>query len=204
MLGNGELRKSIFEPGAEDRIVVVPQPDKKTMEDEGGASLDLRLGRWFRTMRRSNISHVDMGKLLTAKSNEKTELNMTKEVFVQFDEEFVLHPGQFVLAATLEWVKIPVTLVGHITGKSSLGRRGLIIETAAGIQPGFTGCITLELANVGEVPISLVPAMQICQIFFSKLAPGSGAAKSKFTGRRKPGLGIIKVDPLVSALRKTS
>lgn len=97
------------------------------------------------------------------KNLEKTYM---KRHFVSFGDRFVLHPNSFVLGSTLEWIRVPVNMGGYVTGKSSWGRRGLIIETAAGIHPGFTGCLTLELTNVGEVPIALYPAFFICQVFF--------------------------------------
>ena len=206
ILGNKALISAIFDNEHDlnnDTLVVVPKPSREDMERDKGASLDLRLGRWFRTMKRSNTSLIDIAAALSSSASNKPESKFTKEAFVQFNEQFVLHPGQFVLAATLEWIRIPVGLVGHITGKSSLGRRGLIIETAAGIQPGFTGCVTLELANVGEVPIGLVPAMKVCQIFFSRLENPADAARSKFTGGRKPGLGSLENDQMVTALAKS-
>jgi dCTP deaminase len=76
-----------------------------------------------------------------------------RQHFVPFGQKFVLHPGRFALGSTLEWLRLPATMSGYVTGKSSLGRHGLIIETAAGIHPSFSGCLTLELANVGEVPL---------------------------------------------------
>lgn len=103
--------------------------------------------------------------------------------YVPFGSTFIVHPGRFVLAATLEWVRVPETLGGFITGKSTIGRRGLIIETAAGLHPCFSGCITLELANSGEVPIALVPGMRICQVFFHKLTAASPQAASRVLDR---------------------
>jgi dCTP deaminase len=97
-------------------------------------------------------------------------------------------------------MRLPSDLGGYVTGKSSLGRRGLIIETAAGIQPGFSGCLALELSNVGEVPIALVPGMQICQIFLHEIGPDPKFAKSQFAGRRKPIMGSIKPDETLDRL----
>jgi dCTP deaminase len=115
---------------------------------------------------------------------------------------FVLHPGEFVIGITLEWVKFPFDLSGYVTGKSSWGRRGLIIETAAGIHPGFTGCLTLELANVGAAPIKLNPGMQICQIFLHLVESGKRASSTQFVGYRKPGLGRVASDATLNALSK--
>jgi dCTP deaminase len=124
------------------------------------------------------------------------EASRTKQHFVAFGEKFVLHPGSFVLGVTLEWLRLPPALSGYVTGKSSLGRHGLVIETAAGIHPNFSGCLTLELANVGEVPIEISPGMQICQIFLHRLKKAGPAETGAMSGQRKPSLPTPKVDPV--------
>lgn len=84
--------------------------------------------------------------------------------------EFILHPGKFCLASTLEYVKIPPYLAAQVGGKSSLGRLGLIVHATAGfIDPGFEGTITLEMGNVGELPICLRAGMPIGQLTFDEL-----------------------------------
>ena len=116
---------------------------------------------------------------------------------------FILHPHSFVLAATLEWVKIPKNLSGYITGKSSWGRRGLIIETAPGVHPGFAGCLTLELANVGAIPIKLVTGTKICQLFLhSIVGQVNEIDQSSFIGQRQPRIGRIEPDDFVKNLMK--
>jgi len=103
----------------------------------------------------------------------------------------ILGPGQFVLASTIERVKLPRDLVGHVDGKSSLGRLGLLIHATAGfIDPGFEGQITLELSNVSPFPIRLVVGMRICQVSFTYLDRpaerpyGSPGLNSKYQGQR--------------------
>jgi dCTP deaminase len=123
--------------------------------------------------------------------------------FVPFGDRFILHPGDFVLGITFEWLKLPPDLAGFVTGKSKWGRRGLIIETAAGIHPGFCGCLTLEIGNVGPIPIPLIPGIEICQIFFETADGGSTPAKSQFDGNRRPVLGEIRIDKVVESLRKS-
>jgi dCTP deaminase len=124
--------------------------------------------------------------------------------YVPFGQQFVVHPGRFVLGITLEWIKMPETLGGYITGKSSVGRTGLIIETAAGLHPCFSGCIALEISNCGEVPIALSPGMRICQVFFHKVSRRSPDHETSFGGRRKPTFGDYTPDELVSRpLRNT-
>jgi len=80
----------------------------------------------------------------------------------------MLHPNQFIIGSTLEYIKLPNDVFAHIIGRSSWGRLGLIIATATLIHPGFAGVVTLELTNVGEVPISLFPGLRIAQISFHK------------------------------------
>jgi len=80
----------------------------------------------------------------------------------------MLHPNQFILGSTLEYLKLPKDVMAYIIGRSSWGRLGLIIATATLINPGFAGVITLELTNVGEVPISLFPGLRIAQVSFHK------------------------------------
>ncbi|WP_395774234.1 dCTP deaminase [Agrobacterium pusense] len=185
MLNCNELAERMFSTDGGEKLSVVPPPPEEEFRNSAGASVDLRLGRWFRTMRQSNLHILDLSKA-------EEDAKFTKEHFVPFDQPFVLHPGKFVLGVTLEWLSLPGDLAGYVTGKSSLGRRGLIIETAAGVQPGYAGCLTLELANVGEIPVKLVPGMKICQLFLHKTMSVNPGAASQFKGARKPGLGIIK------------
>jgi dCTP deaminase len=181
-------------------LAVVPMPDLAALRDSGTTSVDLRLGRWFRTFRQSRTSAIDLS------SGEATsrDAQVTREYFVPFGEQYLLHPHNFVLGITLQWIRLPPDLSGYITGKSSLGRRGLVIETAAGIHPGFSGCLALELSNVGEVPLALSPGMAICQVFLHEVVGNKTPAKTQFSGRRKPVLGRIKEDPIVHMLKASA
>jgi dCTP deaminase len=98
-------------------------------------------------------------------------------------------------------LRLPGCLSGYVTGKSSLGRHGLVIETAAGIHPHFSGCLTLELANVGEVPLEIYPGMEVCQIFLHRITPCEASAMGHFSGRRKPALPPPRADDIFQKLR---
>jgi dCTP deaminase len=196
-------RLSLADDADKGMLSIVPRPDMKKLADTGAASLDLRLGRWFRTLRHSRTPHLKISMPVsdgTAAGAQADDEVATKEYFVRFGEPFILHPRNFVLGITLEWMRLPSDLGGYVTGKSSLGRRGLVIETASGIQPGFSGCLALELSNVGEVPIALLPGMQICQIFVHEVGPDPKSAKSQFIGRRKPVLGTVRPDSILVRL----
>lgn len=188
--------------GCETSLAIVPNPDIEEVKKSGSASIDLRLGRWFRTLRQSRTSLIKIPN--DDEIDEGSEARITKEYFVRFDDYFILHPGKFVLGTTLEWLRFPSSLAGYITGKSSWGRRGLIIETAAGIHPGFSGCLTLELSNLGEVPIRLEPGMQICQVFFHEVQDPDAGSNSQFRGRRKPTLGSVKRDSVLRKLQQSN
>lgn len=148
------------------------------------SSIDVRMDKFFRVFNNSKYTHID----------PKQEMpDLTSEVEVPEGEAFVLHPGEFVLASTLEHFTLPADLAGRLEGKSSLGRLGLLTHSTAGfIDPGFSGHITLELSNVANLPITLWPGMKVGQLaIFNMSSPaevpyGSGALGSKYQGQRGP------------------
>ena len=96
---------------------------------------------------------------------------MTKKVRVEKGSSFVLQPKQFILGVTLEEIEVPDDIGARIEGRSSWGRLGIIIHSTAGyIDPGFRGRLTLEISNIGMLPVLLYPKMRICQIAFESLS----------------------------------
>lgn len=186
----------------DERLTVVPWPDPDEIAGRGGTSIDLRLGRWFKSFKQTRTNSVSLVGPAPDALDAPTEMSRTKQHFVPFGDSYVLHPGRFVLGATLEWLRLPAGLSGYVTGKSSLGRHGLVIETAAGLHPHFSGCLTLELANVGEVPLEMFPGMKICQIFLHRTAPCDLSSLGAFSGRRKPMLTPPKTDAVFERLRE--
>jgi dCTP deaminase len=148
------------------------------------SSVDVRLDRIFRVFENHKYSEIDP-------SIEQPEL--TREVTVEPDEHFILHPGEFVLASTYEVITLPDDIAGRLEGKSSLGRLGLLTHSTAGfIDPGFSGHITLELSNVANLPVKLFPGMKIGQLCLIKLSSpaehpyGSAVYGSRYQGQRGP------------------
>ena len=148
------------------------------------SSVDVRMDRMFRVFNNSRYTHIDPAQ----QQDELTEM-----VEVADGDPFVLHPGEFVLAATLERFALPDDLAGRLEGKSSLGRLGLLTHSTAGfIDPGFDGHVTLELSNVANLPITLWPGMKIGQLCLFRLSSpaenpyGSQAVGSKYQGQRGP------------------
>ena len=125
------------------------------------ASVDLRLGDSFRVFHNYRTSAIDL---------RCPPENLTEEVVVPEGESFVIHPGEFCLGRTLEWVELGDDIVARIEGKSSLGRLGLIVHATAGFcDPGWKGTLTLELNNLTRVPIKLYPGLEIAQLSFMML-----------------------------------
>jgi dCTP deaminase len=125
------------------------------------ASIDLRLGDSFRVFHNHRVTAIDLRDVPT---------NLTEEVKVADGESFVIHPGEFCLGRTLEWVELPDDVVARVEGKSSLGRLGLIVHATAGfVDPGWKGTLTLELNNLTRVPIKLWPGLPIAQLSFMAL-----------------------------------
>ncbi|MBV9311883.1 MAG: dCTP deaminase [Solirubrobacterales bacterium] len=125
------------------------------------ASVDLRLGDSFRVFHNHRASAIDL---------RDPPANLTEEVVVAQEDSFVIHPGEFCLGRTLEWVELPEDIVARIEGKSSLGRLGLIVHATAGFcDPGWKGTLTLELNNLTRVPIKLYPGLLIAQLSFMAL-----------------------------------
>lgn len=85
------------------------------------------------------------------------------------EEGFVIEPKAFVLATTMEYIKLPEDITAFVEGRSSLGRLGLFIENAGWVDAGFEGQITLELYNANSCPIRLYKGMRICQIVLARL-----------------------------------
>lgn len=163
----GQLTLDPFEPG-------LIQP----------SSIDVRLDRLFRVFNNHLYTHIDPA---------ERQDDLTTLVDVPEGQPFVLHPGEFALASTLEVVTLGNRLAARLEGKSSLGRLGLLTHSTAGfIDPGFSGHVTLELSNVATLPIRLWPGMKIGQLCVLRLSSeaehpyGSSVYGSRYQGQRGP------------------
>ena len=176
LLSDRDIRAEI----AAGRVAVEPFAESMVQP----SSVDVRLDRFFRVFENHKYSVIDP-------SIEQSEL--TREVIVEPNEHFILHPGEFVLASTYEIITLPDDIAGRLEGKSSLGRLGLLTHSTAGfIDPGFSGHITLELSNVANLPVKLLPGMKIGQLCLIKLSSpaehpyGSAVYASRYQGQRGP------------------
>ena len=176
-LGRSELIRRMRLPGD---LSVTP-----LLSDEqiGAASIDLRMGNVVLMVRARGSSHVDPATVkqaaLASEHVREIELQQKHERYeLPFRSAFLLHPGALALVPTLEWVTIPRDLIGAVTARSTWAREGLSIATATLIEPCYKGIVTLELANLGEIPIKLYPGLLLAQITFSTVA-GSTARQDR-------------------------
>jgi dCTP deaminase len=176
---------------ASGRIVIEPLDDPDMQIQP--ASVDLRLGTHFLVFKHAKKAYIN------PLADDATEY--TEEVEVAADEPFILHPGEFMLGTTMERVELPDDLVGRVDGRSSIGRLAIMIHATAGyVDPGYRGQVTLELSNVGKMPVLLFPGMRVCQISFEPMTStadrpyGSGRG-SKYQDQSGPTPSRIHRDP---------
>lgn len=166
ILDENSLLERIVESKEERRIVITPIINKLQFN---GASFDLRLGTEFLLFKSLRLSHLEPADPI---ENIRNNVRKTYEVIHigPPPERFILHPKDFVLASTLEYIKLPCDVAAKLQGRSSYGRIGLNVHAQAGfIDPGFSGNLTFELSNLGTVPFPLYAGLRIGQITFFEL-----------------------------------
>ncbi len=163
ILSDETLRRMI----AEGSIVVEPLEPFQVQP----ASIDLRLGRQF----------------LKIDENSLEALSLDAELpYVQIEkEEIIIPPHSFLLATTVELIRLPADVTAFVEGRSSIGRIGLFIQNAGWVDPGFEGNITLELFNANRLPLRLASGRRICQIVFARMDQATRAPYAgKYQGQR--------------------
>lgn len=162
-------RKEIIRRLAERELVVSPI---LSADQLGAVSVDLRMGNVALMVRSRGSSHVDP---VVAKERHQhgTQHELAVDRYqkherydIPFKSKLLLHPGSLALVPTLEWIKLPYDLSGTVTARSTWAREGLSIATATLIEAGYNGIVTLELANLGQIPLTLYPGLRIAQIAF--------------------------------------
>lgn len=148
----------------EGKIGMESEDGKDPCENANCASLDFRLGKFFKIYDHAKYAILDPLRPETMEGATK---------LITIDEPntpFIVQPGEFVLGVTMEKIRVPNNLVARCEGRSSIGRLGIIIHSTAGyIDPGFEGTITLEITNINRMPVALYPGMRIGQFAFETL-----------------------------------
>lgn len=172
-LNKKEIINYMKEMNIEKRLIVTPlfkTEDKKDEIDSAvdQVSVDVRLGNEFIVMRKQMLSCLNISQKNNDNNDNKDLYKYPETIRINLFEKFVLHPNQLIIGSTLEYIKLPNNLMAYVSSKSSWGRMGLIVATAIKIDPGFKGCITLEIINLGEIPIEINPGIPIAQLIFHK------------------------------------
>jgi dCTP deaminase len=173
--------KQLLEIIDSGELGIVPAIDIETQLQP--ASIDLRLSSRFRVFNYNQHAIIDPW--------DGTEIESLTELIDTEGKPFILHPDNFILGATIEYIKMPRRFVGRLEGRSSIGRLGVKVHSTAGfIDPCFEGTITLEITNEGKIPVKLHPGKRICQLTLMETGPVMrpyGAERgSKYQGQRDP------------------
>lgn len=172
ILSDRDIKKTL----KDGKLKVEPMEEKQIMQ----VGIDLRLGNDFKRFMMGTKSHIDPAK-------DKVD-DSTESFRVEEGESLMLHPGEFVLGITKEYVELPDDLAARIDGRSSLGRLGIIVHSTAGhVDPGFKGRLVLEISNIGKLPVCLVPNMKFCSLIFEEVSsPVENPYKGKYLGQKTP------------------
>lgn len=183
--------KTIKEYLEEGKIVIDPLKDEQQIQP---SSVDMRLGDEFKVFKVIRKPYID------PKDQEDIAEYMESST-VPEGEAFIIHPNEFALATTQEYVKVPDDLVARVEGRSSMGRLGVTMHVTAGyVDPGFEGRITLEISNIGAMPVALYPGQRVCQLVFetmttpAELPYGHPKRNSKYMKQLKPESSRVKLD----------
>ncbi len=167
----------------EGRIKIDPAPDLSTQL--GSVSIDFRLGRTFMVFEHSRHSFIDPRKPRSIGDAMRT-------IIVEEDEPFIMQPGDFALASTVETLELDDDLLGRLEGRSSIARLGITVHsTAAVFEPGWIGTATMELSNLGRMAVALYPGMRICAFSFETVSsrvntPYRMKIGNKYAGQQTP------------------
>ena len=151
-----------------DRTLVVEPVEAEQIQP---ASIDIRIGNTYSIVEDSPTGIINL--------DDKIKYKQIKA------DKYILLPGQFVIATTLEYFELPDNLTAFVEGRSSLGRMGLFIQNAGWVDPGFKGEITLELFNANRCAIELTAGRRVGQLVFAKLDENAlNPYEGKYQGQR--------------------
>ena len=149
------------------KLVISPMHEQQIQP----ASVDIRLGDTFCVVEDSSEGIINLEREVRYKTIKS--------------DTYLLLPGQFVLATTMEYIALPDNLTAFVEGRSSLGRLGLFVQNAGWVDPGFKGEITLELFNANRCAIELKAGRRVGQLVFAQMdKPALCPYGGKYQGQR--------------------
>lgn len=194
VLSDLEILKRLVAPD-DECIFVSPLVDPGVQL--GPSSLDVRLGTELVVKRTTSSTHMDLSGSRSDLKARAREYSVVRRIGPA--ERFVLHPGEFTLAHTLEFIRLPRDIAARLEGRSSLGRLGLQVHATAGfVDPGYEGVLTFELINSGKLPVALKPGIRLGQLCFFSVQPVqipyNKRNSSKYSGKLSVALSQIDED----------
>jgi len=175
--------RHILEALESGRIRIDPAPDLE--RQLGSVSVDFRLGTTFMVFEHSRFSFIDP-------RHPQSIGDAMRTIEVPPDEPFIMQPGDFALASTMENLELPDDLLGRLEGRSSIARLGITVHsTAAVFEPGWIGTATMELSNLGRMAVALYPGMRVCAFSFETVSspvitPYRDKLNNKYAGQVTP------------------
>lgn len=170
------------------RIKIDPAPDLE--RQLGSVSIDFRLGNTFMVFEHSRFSFIDP-------RHPQSIGDAMRTIVVNDDEPFIMQPGDFALASTIETLELADDLLGRLEGRSSIARLGITVHsTAAVFEPGWIGTATMELSNLGRMAVALYPGMRICAFSFETVSspvmtPYRVKRNNKYAGQVTPRASLL-------------
>lgn len=163
LLSDAQIMERLFSLDKKRRIELRPLVD--ACVQLGASSIDIHLGPSFKLFESGKAQALDLSG--TAEELRNTLSRITRSERIKPGDQFVLHPGEFILGAAFEYLRLPNDLAARIEGRSSYGRLGLQIHATAGfVDPGYEGNLTFELINSGKVPMQLKSGLRMAQLCF--------------------------------------
>ena len=179
VLSDRDIRKFL----KNGKIKIRPAPDLK--EQLGPCTIDFHLGNIFKIFNHSKYPYIDP-------RDPSLSAEVMKEIKVKSSDPFIMRPGEFCLATTVQTFELANDVLARLEGRSSLGRLGIIVHsTAARFDPGWIGKPVMELGNIGVMPVALYPGMKICSFTFEQLSSPVDVSyrerkSSKYVGQKAP------------------
>ena len=92
--------------------------------------------------------------------------NFDEKSFIDIqDSECIIPPNSFALARTVEYFKIPRSILTLCLGKSTYARCGIIVNVTP-LEPEWEGHVTLEFSNTTNLPAKIYANEGVAQMLF--------------------------------------
>ena len=165
-----QLIARLNENDPDKRLVITPLLSKDQVAD---GAIDIRLSSEFIFTRRTEFPCLDVAE---AEEFTRNSGRYQQAIRINFGSRVVLHPNELILGSTFEYISMPIDMFAYVLSRSSWGRLGLIIATATAVNPGYKGCLTLEMVNLGRTPLVLYPGLPVAQLILHGASSGKYSA----------------------------